>query len=48
MNNIIKKQNSMNDLIKKILEIKMKLKKKIISKKLNHLQLMMKIKVMMI
>ena len=33
MNNIIKKQNSMNDLIKKILEIKMKLKKKIISKK---------------
>ena len=38
----------MNDLIKKILEIKMKLKKKIISKKLNHLQLMMKIKVMMI
>ena len=32
-NTIFKKQNSMDDLIKKILEIKMKLKKKIISKK---------------
>ena len=32
---LAKKQNSMDDLIKKILEIKMKLKKKIISKKLS-------------
>lgn len=33
---LAKKQNSMDDLIKKILEIKMKLKKKIISKRLSR------------
>ena len=34
-NTIFKKQNSMDDLIKKILEIKMEVKKKIINKKLS-------------
>jgi hypothetical protein len=34
-NTIFKKQNTMDDLIKKILEIKMEVKKKIINKKLS-------------